>query len=126
MNRQVKLRVFGWAIALMVNPVFAFEVTTHAVLTKQAWDRFIASDPGMLDRLGLQQNLNDAFNTSGYYDYRPNYGEVPFKRYGLDFEFKIIRDRVGIIAIADGANEDVQMEHLNRAPTQVKHGDTCR
>ena len=67
----------------------AFEVTTHGAMTKQAWIGFVVADPAALSRLGLVE-LNDAFETKGYYDYRPNSGELPFKRYGLKFESDII------------------------------------
>src|SRR5687768_12111420 len=58
----------------------AFEIRTHAALTREAWSRFLLDDPDALDRLGIK-NADDAFNTTGYYDFRPTEEVTPIRRY---------------------------------------------
>ena len=63
----------------MMQGVFAFEVTTHAKITQNAWSRFITIDPSVLSRMGIRDSA-DAFKTKNYYDYRPASGEAPLLR----------------------------------------------
>ena len=93
----------------------------------------MATDPTGLSRLGLV-DLDNAFATTGYYDYRPNSGEVPFKRYGLSFESAIIKsnaiDRppfsiVGWV-IRGAIREDDDVSKTDESPKEDTRGDIHR
>jgi len=66
------------AACINLTSAHAFEITTHAKITSEAWARFLTENPGVLDRLGIQDKPN-AFGTNGYYDYRPTDGTAPFR-----------------------------------------------
>ena len=79
-----------WA-CLNLSSAQAFEVTTHGAITQQAWARFLAVDPDVLKRLGIQDTDN-VFNTGSYYDFRPSDGGFPVTRNSLSYEGSIIGD----------------------------------
>jgi len=109
----------------------AFEVTTHAVMTSQAWSRFIASDPGALNRLGLV-DLENAFNISAYYDFRPGSGDVAISRNTLDFEFKKIREigekpfSISGWLMRGAIREDDDVSPSDESPKEDPRGDFHR
>ena len=40
---------------LNLTSAHAFEITTHGKITLEAWLRFLDENPGVLDRLGIQE-----------------------------------------------------------------------
>ena len=131
MKQLVKSFFLSCWLCFFVGPALPFEVTTHAVITKQAWDRFVAIDPIAMNRLGLV-DLKNAFSTTGYYDYRPNSGEVPFKRYSLDFDLNIIGRIGGEPYSVSGwlmrgaIREDDDVSKTDESPKEDTRGDIHR
>src|SRR4051812_26075162 len=80
---MLTIAVLGASFALCDS--YAFDFDAHGVLTKQAWSRFLETDPEVLPRLGIR-DVEDAFGTNSYYDYRPADGAPPVRRNSLPFE----------------------------------------
>ncbi len=92
--KRIALVVLGTYLNL--TSAHAFEVTTHGAITNQAWSRFLADDPGAFDRLGIR-DIDDAFGTTSYYDYRPADGTAPITRNSLAwYEEKIMNDPLNV------------------------------
>src|SRR6266705_2709281 len=93
--KQTASIILGLWACFTLRGAHAFEVDTHGVITKQAWLRFLGDNPGVLDRLGIR-DINDAFGTTSYYDYRPADGTAPVKRNSLSWyeEQKIQADYI--------------------------------
>ncbi len=91
MNRMV---IAALAVLLGLGSAHAFEVRTHAAITKEAWSRFFAENRDVLDRLGIK-DVNDAFKTNSYYDLRPVDGTTPIRRNSVNwYEDEIIGSRI--------------------------------
>jgi len=88
--RRTMLLILGACFSL--TNAHAFEVTTHGAITREAWSRFLGDNPGVLDRLGIR-DIDDAFGTFSYYDYRPADGTDPISRNSLGwYEDTIMND----------------------------------
>ncbi|MDR1530450.1 MAG: hypothetical protein LBS40_08695 [Burkholderiales bacterium] len=65
-----------WLVALILYPnlSFAYEVSTHAALTREAYQRSMLQNTDLLERLGIaifQENLGEI-----YFDINPSSGEI--------------------------------------------------
>ncbi len=111
----------------------AFEVTTHGAITDKAWARFLADDPGVFDRLGIR-DIDDAFGTTSYYDYRPADGTAPVTRNSLAwYEEAIMKDPLKVPPfstrgwlIRGAIREDDDSAASDPSPKEDPNGDFHR
>jgi hypothetical protein len=128
-----RILAFVVACLAMIN-AHAFEVRTHGALTREAWARFLAENPGVFDRLGIR-DTDDPFKTKSYYDYRPADGATPISRSSIDwYEDTIMRNVLGVPAafsvrgwlIRGAIREDDDLDADDESPKEDPYGDFHR
>ncbi|HYS90047.1 MAG TPA: hypothetical protein VEN78_34380 [Bradyrhizobium sp.] len=129
--KRIALVVLG--AYLNVTSAHAFEVTTHGAITREAWLRFLTGDPGVFDRLGIR-DVDDAFGTISYFDYRPADGTAPVTRNSVAwYEDDIMKNRLDVPPfstrgwlIRGAIREDDDSAASDPSPKEDPYGDFHR
>src|SRR6266702_8877285 len=129
--KRIALVVLG--AYLNVTSAHAFEVTTHGAITREAWLRFLTGDPGVFDRLGIR-DVDDAFGTISYFDYRPADGTAPVTRNSVAwYEDDIMKDPLKVPPfstrgwlIRGAIREDDDSAASDPSPKEDPNGDFHR
>lgn len=117
-----------------LGDVYAFEVRTHGILTREAWSRFVTENPDIFDRLSIR-NVDDPFQTNSYYDYRPADAMAPERRDAHAFENEMMGEQfLGVSApfstrawlIRGAIREDDDLDADDPSPKEDPYGDFHR